>query len=1412
MNLKRIFLSSIVVFWGCVLFAQQTGPNSDVDGITKGWYEQIQANLLKQEYYLHLKKDKHYRAFNRSNNIIGQLKPGAMNLTPKLDSGQTTVPWQAELETVSIVFDNHLVYTPTQTALITSDENTVEFHHGKYTEQYINNEKGLRQNFIIHEGPQSKTIHVNLNLKGLRVNKRHDTELAFYEGTPKGGIQAHTLYKDLKSWDAHGLPLASHFEVMGDQVSIVVSAQNATYPITIDPISTTATTQLESNQANAYFGWCVASAGDVNGDGYSDVIVGAWGYDNGQTDEGAAFIYHGSSSGISTTVSTQLEKNQADARFGFSVSSAGDVNGDGYSDVIVGARSYTNGQTDEGAAFVYHGSGSGILTTAATQLEKNQANSLFGVSVSSAGDVNGDGYSDVIVGASSYDNSQTDEGVAFVYHGSSSGISTSASTQLEKNQSRANFGLSVSSAGDVNGDGYSDVIVGARKYDNGQTDEGAAFVYHGSSSGILTTATTQLEENDPNSRFGISVSSAGDVNGDGYSDVVVGAQFYDNGQTDEGAAFVYHGSSSGISSTANSHLEVNQSGARLGIFVKSAGDVNGDGYADVIVGAYFYDNGQTDEGAAFVYHGSSSGLSSTYSTQLECNQDSAYFAEGVASAGDVNGDGFSDVIVGAKLYDNGQTDEGAAFVYHGSASGLSTTASTQLETNQAGSNLFSASSAGDVNGDGYSDVIVGANNYDNGQTDEGVAFVYHGSASGLSTTASTQLEQNQASAQFGISVASAGDLNSDGYADVIVGARKYDNGQTNEGAAFVYHGSSSGISSTASAQLESNQAGAQFGYSVSSAGDVNGDGYSDVVVGAVDYDNGLTDEGAAFVYLGSSSGVSTTAATQLESNQAYAELGWSVASAGDVNGDGYSDLIVGVRYYDNGQTNEGAAFIYHGSSSGLSTTITGQLESNQAGAEFGRSVSTAGDVNGDGYSDVIVGALNYDNGQTDEGAAFVYHGSSSGISTTASAQLEQNQASAMLGHSVSSAGDVNGDGYSDVIVGAWAYDNGQTNEGAAFVYHGSSSGISTTASAQLESNQLDANISCVSSAGDVNGDGYSDIIIASTNYDNGQTNEGAAFLYLGNNGGANNHGVLKDYDDNLSSLYTSSSFADANRGVGLTAKSFLGRQKAKLVYETKAGGNSFSGSPVTTGVTTTGSQASYSDLGTSGTELKTTYAKNNFLRVRLKYDPVTSITGQVYSPWRYMTNYKLSNTPLPVDLTYFEALPRINHTALLSWSTASEINNSHFEIERSYDGSTFETVGEVEGNGNSQHLIEYTFKDESISLIQNTVFYRLKQVDFDGTSQYSDIRVVRFDRIGEGMHLVAYPNPFLDEVTLMVSLPQGEDYSLEITDLKGAKVHQSNHTFTSGVHTLNLAKWNKGVYLVEVVSKQGSEHLKVMKK
>jgi len=603
----------------------------------------------------------------------------------------------------------------------------------------------------------------------------------------------------------------------------------------------------------------------VNGDGYSDVIVGSPLYDNGQTDEGKCFAYLGSSSGIAVTPVWTKESNHTGGWFGISVSTAGDMNADGFADVILGGNYIDNGQTDEGRAFVYLGYSGGLNNGSAIIYESNQSSSEFGFSVATAGDINGDGFSDVIIGAHEFDNPSTGEGAAFVYLGSATGMGTTPGWTDEGNQANANFGNSVSTAGDVNGDGYSDVIVGVPSFDNGQNSEGAAFVYYGSDLGLSTFSNWSAEGNQADAFFGVSVSAAGDVNGDGYSDVIVGAYLIDNGESDEGAAFVFHGSASGLSLSSNWSDEGNQNEARFGSSVSTAGDVNGDGYSDVIIGSYRFENGQVDEGAAFVYHGSSSGLSLTSNWSAESNQVDARFSYSVSTAGDVNGDGYSDVIVGAYLFDNGQLNEGAAFVYHGSASGLSLASNFSAESNKVSAFFgWSVSTAGDINGDGYSDVIVGAYGFDDGQSLEGSAFVYHGSASGLSLTSNWNAESNQSGATFGFSVSTAGDVNGDGYSDVIIGAQLFDNGEVNEGRAFVYQGSPSGLSDTSNWNSEGNQIQSYFGYSVSTAGDVNGDGYSDVIIGAKYFTNGQIDEGAAFVFYGGSNGGLTSTVRQFK--------------------------------------------------------------------------------------------------------------------------------------------------------------------------------------------------------------------------------------------------------------------------------------------------------------------------------------------------------------------------------------------------------------------------------------------------------------------------------------------------------------------------------------------------------------------
>ncbi len=421
--------------------------------------------------------------------------------------------------------------------------------------------------------------------------------------------------------------------------------------------------------------------------------------------------------------------------------------------------------------------------------------------------------------------------------------------------------------------------------------------------------------------------------------------------------------------------ESNQQSALYGISVSDAGDVNGDGYADVIVGAYLYDNGQADEGRVYAYHGSAGGLAAAPAWTTESNQTGGLLGYEVASAGDVNGDGFDDVAVCAVLYDGGQVDEGRLEIFHGSALGLETTAAVTIESNQAGPQYgFSLSTAGDVNGDGFDDVVIGANFYDNGQADEGAAFVYHGSAAGLEMAPAWTGESNQGSAAYGTRASAAGDVNGDGFGDVIVGAVTYDNGQTDEGRIYVHHGSVAGLSTVADWTVESNQDFANLGKAAASAGDVNADGFDDVIVGAPFYDNGQTDEGRVWLYLGSAAGLSTVAAWSAESNSTSAFLGWSAESAGDVNNDGFDDVIVGAWLWDAGTVDEGAALVYLGTANGLDTSAAFTVDSNQSASYFGYFVSPAGDVDGDGYDDVLVGAPLYDGGQTDEGRAYLYAG------------------------------------------------------------------------------------------------------------------------------------------------------------------------------------------------------------------------------------------------------------------------------------------------------------------------------------------------------------------------------------------------------------------------------------------------------
>lgn len=440
----------------------------------------------------------------------------------------------------------------------------------------------------------------------------------------------------------------------------------------------------------------------------------------------------------------------------------------------------------------------------------------------------------------------------------------------------------------------------------------------------------------------------------------------------------------------------------------------------------------SDAGNAFVLDWTADG---------DTNGEQLGYAVGIA--GDVNGDGFADVIIGVPRDTYTYTEPvGAAYLYHGSADGLSGSLSPDWvisgDLTQKGSLLGCAvSTAGDVNNDGYDDVIVGAKEYKvpglNGAF--GAAFVFFGSQNvGLVTTPGWSLVSEQKDSALGIAVSTAGDVNNDTYDDIIIGASGYPGG----GLAYVFLGAADGLTDTRGLTLTINQPAAQFGYAVSYAGDMNGDGYADIVIGAPGYDiiSGTSDVGAVFVHYGAANGISTTHST-LYGDQNGSRFGAAVSGAGDVNKDGYADIVVGAQYYSRTVTNEGAAFVFLGSPTGVITVPQRGLGGGQLAALFGSAVSTAGDVNKDGYDDILIGAARYTNDQKDEGAAFVYLGSASGIDARPVWRGEGDKSETLFGFAVGTAGDINGDGYVDLIVGAPDYKTQEQNKrGRAFVYLG----------------------------------------------------------------------------------------------------------------------------------------------------------------------------------------------------------------------------------------------------------------------------------------------------------------------------------------------------------------------------------------
>ncbi len=515
------------------------------------------------------------------------------------------------------------------------------------SEWYVNMRSGIEQGFTIDRrqatGEKDSPLVLDVAYEGgLEAHQEGSDGAILFSEKSAGTV---LRYGKLVVADAVGNPVEAELTLLPSALRIAVQDEGHPYPLIIDPSLVVPGWIGLGDQFAEFFGASVAGAGDVNGDGFAEVIVGAYRFDNGFFDEGRAFVFAGSPTGPSPIPAWTADGNQTGAWFGYSVASAGDVNGDGYADVIVGARLYDNLHIDEGRAYVFLGSSVGLGTVPAWTAGPDQERAAFGSSVASAGDVNRDGYADVIVGAPDFDSPfNADEGRAFLYLGSAAGPSTLADWSAGSGLYSSAYGFSVASAGDVNGDGYSDLVVGAPLYDNlGFPDEGRVFVYAGSASGPSPDPVWTADGNRTLAQFGYSVAGAGDVSGDGIADVIIGAPFHDSGRV-----FVYHGSLAGLSTSSDFSAKTNKNPAEFGTSVAGVGDVNGDGIADVAIGApRVGDQTTTAGGLVRVYYGSRTGLGNPPAFNATETQTNALLGGSVAGAGDVNGDGLGDIIAGA---------------------------------------------------------------------------------------------------------------------------------------------------------------------------------------------------------------------------------------------------------------------------------------------------------------------------------------------------------------------------------------------------------------------------------------------------------------------------------------------------------------------------------------------------------------------------------------------------------------------------------------------------------------------------------------------------------------------------------------------------------------------------------------------
>ncbi|HTI91779.1 MAG TPA: T9SS type A sorting domain-containing protein [Puia sp.] len=706
--------------------------------VNKDWYGQAVANISTREYNIRtFDQPGVYAAVNHAQHLSYVFTDRGYAVKNFNEDGSVKDTWRVQLLVAGIGRKSSVGVRHLRKSGPTGDR-SLSFDYGDYMLTYNNGNEGMEQRFILNKRPAGNGgLQIEMAVGGdLQAAIGDKDQLLLCRTGDKRS--ARLVYDQLKVWDKNKKILPSHMSLTGNRLVLSVDDRNAVYPLTVDPLNHvpgwngigTGMGVTVSAAAPMLYGYSVSGAGDVNNDGIADIIVGAPTYTKVSTITitgsdlttatvnfstgavGAAFVYYGQNTVMPLTVASRVLQPTGlalGALFGFSVSTTGKIDANN-SGVVIGAPGDQVTLNNlfliptlypVGKVYVYSGTTftTGDVTTVATTptntltLSQADFNSsflnagtflspLYGFSVSNGGTIKGGTIGSILVGCPFYPDLTflVLEGRTDIYYGTGSGLNPTPTKLLgDPSIAKNAFGFSLSSAGDVNGDGFGDIIIGAPGVGS-LSLAGKALIYTGSASGINTTVATTLTSGASivQSLFGYSVSGGGDVNGDTKSDVIVGEPLSMSlalgSPLAAGKAYVFYsgpGAGVGIQTTGSTTLTSPRLGLisgnlLFGFSVAMLGDVNGDTRSDVLVGEpgnqplistlatslaelpAVYNT--TVSGQAYIFASDPSGIIASGSAPiwtLQTAPEAPLLGASVHTAGDVNNDGVQDYLIGA---------------------------------------------------------------------------------------------------------------------------------------------------------------------------------------------------------------------------------------------------------------------------------------------------------------------------------------------------------------------------------------------------------------------------------------------------------------------------------------------------------------------------------------------------------------------------------------------------------------------------------------------------------------------------------------------------------------------------------------------------------------------------------------------